>query len=92
MSWFVQKSHAQTTPSLRSSSGADLKVKLMLDGRTLNACAKEFIIFPDNCVFHKGNDGFVLHYQKQNKRLKSYLSESYDTLTGLSIDLLLTDT
>jgi len=29
----VQKSHAQTTPSLRSSSGADLKVKPMLEGR-----------------------------------------------------------
>ena len=32
LSWFVQKSHAQTTPSLRSSSGADLKVKPMLEG------------------------------------------------------------
>jgi len=37
LSWFVQKSHAQTTPSLRivatqRSSGADLKVKPMLGG------------------------------------------------------------
>jgi len=29
----VQKSNAQTTPSPRNSSGADLKVKPMLDGR-----------------------------------------------------------
>jgi len=33
LAWFVQKSHAQTMPSLRSSSGADLKVKPMLAGR-----------------------------------------------------------
>jgi len=33
LSWFVQNNNAQTTPSLRSSSGADLKVKPMLDGR-----------------------------------------------------------
>jgi len=32
LAWFVQKSHAQTMPSLRSSSGADLKVKPMLEG------------------------------------------------------------
>jgi len=32
LAWFVRKSHAQTTPSLRSSSGTDLKVKPMLDG------------------------------------------------------------
>ena len=31
LSWFVQNNNAQTTPSLRSSSGADLKVKPMLD-------------------------------------------------------------
>jgi len=31
LAWFVQKSHAQTTPSLRSSSGTDLKVKPMLE-------------------------------------------------------------
>jgi len=33
LAWFVQNSHAQTTPILRSSSGADLKVKPMLEGR-----------------------------------------------------------
>ena len=33
LAWFVQNNNAQTTPSLRSSSGADLKVKLMLDRR-----------------------------------------------------------
>jgi len=30
----VQKSHAQTTPSLSYRSGADLKVKLMLERRS----------------------------------------------------------
>ena len=33
LSWFVQNNNAQTTPSLRNSSGTDLKVKPMLDGR-----------------------------------------------------------
>ena len=42
LAWFVQKSHAQTMPSLRSNSGADLKVKPMLDGRAY-ARAKETI-------------------------------------------------
>ncbi len=32
LSWFVQERRAQTTPSLRSSSGADIKVKPMLGG------------------------------------------------------------
>jgi len=31
LAWFVQNNNAQTTPSLRSSSGADLKVKPMLE-------------------------------------------------------------
>jgi len=29
----LREDHAKTTPSLRSSSGTDLKVKPMLDGR-----------------------------------------------------------
>jgi len=33
LSWFLRKDHAKTTPSLRSSSGSDLKVKPMLAGR-----------------------------------------------------------
>jgi len=33
LSWFVQKSHAQTTPIPRDSSGQALKVKPMLGGR-----------------------------------------------------------
>jgi len=39
LAWFVQKSHAQTMPSLRSSSGTDLKVKPML-GRRSRAARK----------------------------------------------------
>jgi len=30
LAWFLREDHAKTTPSLRSSSGADLKVKPML--------------------------------------------------------------
>ena len=31
LAWFVQNNNAQTMPSLRNSSGADLKVKPMLE-------------------------------------------------------------
>jgi len=34
LSWFLQNNNAKTTPSLRSSSGADLKVKPMLEWRS----------------------------------------------------------
>jgi len=37
LAWFVQNNNAQTTPSLRSSSGTDLKVKPMLGGRAKRA-------------------------------------------------------
>jgi len=30
LSWFLREDHAKTTPSLRNSSGTDLKVKPML--------------------------------------------------------------
>jgi len=36
LSWFLRENHAKTTPSLRSSSGADLKVKPMLYGNLNN--------------------------------------------------------
>jgi len=47
----VREDRAQTTPSLRSSSGADLKVKPMLDGRALQARAlgKEISSCLSNC-------------------------------------------
>ncbi|MHB8131600.1 MAG: hypothetical protein ACYDEX_21675, partial [Mobilitalea sp.] len=40
LSWFLREDHAKTTPSLRSSSGPDLKVKPML-GRRAYARAKK---------------------------------------------------
>jgi len=34
LSWFLREDNARTTPSLRSSSGTDLKVKPMLERRS----------------------------------------------------------
>jgi len=33
LAWFLREDNARTMPSLRSSSGTDLKVKPMLGGR-----------------------------------------------------------
>ena len=41
LAWFLRKDHARTMPSLRSSSGADLKVKPMLGGRCLRSAKEE---------------------------------------------------
>jgi hypothetical protein len=49
LSWFLREDYAKTTPSLRNSSGADLKVKPMLERRSRAGRIKDLKYSKSNC-------------------------------------------